>query len=463
MVESALTDCLAVAPAQCFRHGARPDAIGEALEDFLHGHDDHMRLARHIALINAPPAHAAVAAGRFRLFAEIGQYGRAKTGGRVAIVDHLVEPAQILPPHKSALLVVERGIVLPMLDEIARGDHVLRRKEQYALGALAVASGTSGFLIVALEILRHPLVQHIGNVRLVDAHAERVRRDDHVHAVECEVILIFAALLIVQPGVIARRPHARGHQRAAGLLDRLAREAIDNAAAALVRSNVIDDPTQPILRLEHVEIEIGPIKAGRHGHGIAQLQKPHDVLAHTRRGCGSERAHRRTRVQRAEKIGDLEIAGPKILPPLGDAVRLVHRHKRNGRALSKRAEFRRAQPLRRDIDDLITPLRRPLQRERNLPRRERRIDIGRWNARLNERRHLILHQRNQRRHDDRQPRRHQRRNLIADRLARARGHHAQRVPPADERGDQLLLTGAERIVSEILPEHCACVHAAHPF
>ena len=62
---------------------------------------------------------------------------------------------------------------------------------------------------------------------------------------------------------------------------------------------------------------------------------------------------------------------------------------------------------------------------------------------------LVLHQRDQRRDDERQPRQQQGRDLIAERLARAGWHDGQRVPSGQKGADDLLLPGAEGVVAEI--------------
>jgi hypothetical protein len=56
---------------------------------------------------------------------------------------------------------------------------------------------------------------------------------------------------------------------------------------------------------------------------------------------------------------------------------------------------------------------------------------------------LILHQRDQRRHDQRDAGQHHRRQLIAERLARSRRHHRQHVAAAEHRRDDLFLSLAK--------------------
>ena len=59
---------------------------------------------------------------------------------------------------------------------------VLRAVEQHDLGGLAVAAGAPDLLVVGVQRLGDVGVEDPAHVGLVDAHAERGRRDDHVAA-----------------------------------------------------------------------------------------------------------------------------------------------------------------------------------------------------------------------------------------------------------------------------------------
>jgi hypothetical protein len=60
------------------------------------------------------------------------------------------------------------------------------------------------------------------------------------------------------------------------------------------------------------------------------------------------------------------------------------------------------------------------------------IDGLRRNTCKLQRGHLVLHQRDERRDDDGKPAPRQRRHLVAQRLAGARGHHGQHVPAFEQ-------------------------------
>ena len=62
--------------------------------------------------------------------------------------------------------------------------------------------------------------------------------------------------------------------------------------------------------------------------------------------------------------------------------------------------------------------------------------------------HLVVHECNEGRDDDRDPALDQRRHLIAQRLARSRRHDGQYVPPREQRIHRLLLPRTERVEAE---------------
>ena len=68
---------------------------------------------------------------------------------------------------------------------------------------------------------------------------------------------------------------------------------------------------------------------------------------------------------------------------------------------------------------------------------------------------LIIHEGDERRDDHRQSAKHQRRQLIAQRLAGARGHDRQHRPAGEHMIDDPLLPRPEGIEPERLPEHPA--------
>ena len=181
-------------------------------------------------------------------------------------------------------------------------------------------------------------------------------------------------------------------------------------------------------------------------------------------GCGrGECAHDRAGGQRIDEIRDAQIHRAKILPPLGDAVRLVHGKQRNRHGLRHRLKRGRFEALWGDVDDFVRALPRALHGEIHLARGERTVEVRGWNARTLECRHLIRHQRNQRRNNNRDPRQHQRRHLIAHGFSCARWHDAQCIPVVRQRIHHDLLPRSERLMPKVLPQGFLCLHPFFSF
>ena len=170
-----------------------------------------------------------------------------------------------------------------------------------------------------------------------------------------------------------------------------------------------------------------------------ELEVAADVVPHPGRRRGRERAHHRAIRQAVHKGFDAQVAGPEVLPPLADAVGLVHRHHADELFLREALEARHFQPLRGHIDDLIPALAGAVQHQGFLVVGEAVVEEGR---------RLVLHQADQRRHHDGNARQKQRRHLIADGFARTGGHHRQHILPVQQPPDDVLLSGAETVVAK---------------
>ena len=148
----------------------------------------------------------------------------------------------------------------------------------------------------------------------------------------------------------------------------------------------------------------------------------------------------------------------KVVTPLADAVRLVDRNQREVESLDQPPERRHREPLRRHEKEVETTVpesskHRPalitgLDRRKALgpkPRRPSTTD-------------LILHERDEWAHDDRDPVQYHGRDLIAHALSTTGGQNAQSIPSGQHGTDQLFLAGAERRKAEAGSKHRSRVH-----
>ena len=251
--------------------------------------------------------------------------------------------------------------------------HILPAVQQNAVGGRTVAPGAPGLLIVAFQILGHIVVDHIAHIGFVDAHAEGVGGHHDLYPVKQKILLVLLALGLLQPGVIAPGGNAVALQQRAHLLHRFAGGAVDNAAAVALLANGLQQGGGLAFGAAHLKIQVGPVKPGHQNFGILQLQRRNNILPHPVGGGGGKGAHQRALRQGVQKIRNAQIPGAKILAPLADAVRLVHRDHINGSAARPVQKAVGVQPLRRYIHDLIAPLGGACQHGALLPRGKRAV------------------------------------------------------------------------------------------
>ncbi len=190
-----------------------------------------------------------------------------------------------------------------------------------------------------------------------------------------------------------------GLERFGDGFDALSGRAIDDAGLVLA-----DQRVQPFVFLRFVrdrrdeQFQIGPRESRHELPRLAQAKVRQDIAAHfrrRRRGEGRDLGA----AQRFEHLIEPEIIGPKIVAPHGEAMRFIHREKRDG-ALAERFQKRAAaEAFRRDVDQFeLAPRQRP-DPFPLLIRAERAVDQRRGNAAALERIDLVLHQRDQGRDD----------------------------------------------------------------
>src|SRR5207249_7434672 len=117
--------------------------------------------------------------------------------------------------------------------------------------------------------------------------------------------------------------------------------------------------------------------------------------------------------------------------PLADAVSFVDREQRYHLTFQELDRPVLNKPFRRHVQQFDSAAQNLLGDATSLTVRQRTVDERRRNAAGLQRIDLILHQRNQRRDDNRQSWQNHRGSLITPRLPAARRHHHQRASPVD--------------------------------
>ncbi len=145
----------------------------------------------------------------------------------------------------------------------------------------------------------------------------------------------------------------------------------------------------------------------------------------------------RARTGVTAKVGDTQIGGAEVIAPLRYAVSLVD-HYQADLHLMKLLDKRLAlQFLRRQIEDLQLPKPAAVERQPLFGARETRMDGSGRDVACAEIVNLIFHQRDQGRDHERNPRKHQRRNLKRDRFSTTRRQQAESVVAVKHRPDDL--------------------------
>ena len=103
----------------------------------------------------------------------------------------------------------------------------------------------------------------------------------------------------------------------------------------------------------------------------------------------------------ARRIAEPAVVGPEVVAPLRHAVRFVHDEARNGQLAQHAAEEVGREALGRDVEQAQLPQPRRAQHVAARVARELRVERRRPDAAAIELVDLILHQRDERRHDER--------------------------------------------------------------
>ena len=235
--------------------------------------------------------------------------------------------------------------------------------------------------------------------------------------------------------------------------DLLHRRGVDDAAA-VQRAQQLDEPpplVAVVRRPHHLEPQVRTEDAGVDDVRVAQPQRSRDVFDHSgRRGCGQREDGRVP--QSFDRGLQREVRRPEIVSPLRHAVRFVD-HDDVDRVPADRVDELRVvrETLRRRQHELRAPLADRLERCGRLTAAERAVHLRGVDSRLRQLVGLILHQRDERRDDERRSFQVQSRQLVTERLAAACRHDGKRVAPTEYGPDDILLSRAERANAEHVP------------
>ena len=206
------------------------------------------------------------------------------------------------------------------------------------------------------------------------------------------------------------------------------------------------------VQAQHPINQVGAVEAVHEGLHVRAAQLLHDILLHVHRCGGGKRKHLRPLRQR-HGFAETQVIGAKIVPPFGDAMRLVDGEQRYPHPRNGFHETRAAKALRRDVQQVVDARPARLQPFLLLARRQRTVDVGGGDALRLQSVYLVLHQGDERRNDQRAALPQHRRQLVAQGFAAAGRHDGQNVAPLQHRFDNGGLTGPKIAVPEALGQN----------
>jgi hypothetical protein len=410
-------------------------ATAEAAAQAVHRRQRLLRRFGDIDGLRWIEAQVALPAGGNAGLAEIAP---DRGGPAAGAVEHGVELA-----HLAHLHGLDRLIDIAAVDAAQHPGEIGGGIERDALGEGAVAPGAADLLPVGLDGVRRIGMDDIAHVRLVDAHAEGDGRHHHGGVGLEELLQAPGAQVFVEPGMIGERRHAGRRQRRCQLVDALARAGIDHARAARALGHQLQDPAVPLSQLAlGRERELRARKAVDELARVGEPELGADVRPRARvrcRGDGQARDMRKDLRQPAEHA----VLGPEVVAPLADAVRLVDGHQRQRQLRQALQHGRLHQAFGRQVEQVQRAFAGAAPHVAAGVRGGAGIELLGSHTRLLQCRHLVGHQRNQRRDDEAETGADQRGDLVAQALAAARRQHGERATPGQDLADHAGLQPAE--------------------
>ena len=376
-----------------------------------------------------------------KLLSEIVQQRLAPANRALGIRDGLLQ-------QQATDLLFGQRLALHELLELL---DILITVKRDAVPARSVAAGPARLLIIAFEALGNIVMDHVAHVGFVDTHAESDRRDDHIHLLVQKLVLIRGARRRVHTGVIGSHFDIVGGQQLRKLLDLLAAQAVDDARLALVALDVADDLLGRIdFRADFVK-QVRAVERRLEHRRVEHAQVLLDIHLHLGRRGRRQRDQRRG----SDLVDDRAYAAilrPEVVSPLRNAVRLVDRIERNSDFAQEIDIILLRKRLGGEIEQLGLALEHVALDFRYgslIQRRVQKMGHAVLHAESPHRIHLVFHQRDQRRNDDRHPVHHQRGQLIAQRFAASRRHQHERILSVQHVPDNRLLISLETVEAEI--------------
>ena len=427
-------DLLGLLAAQDVDHVSGAEALARAVD----AGEQFLGLGGAVPGAGRVQADVAVAAVFRQVVTEVLEQGAAPALGDLAPPEQGVEPRPFDP--------LALGVGFRLLDHLGEADDILEAVHHPGVRRFAVAAGPAGLLVVGLHALRKIDVRDEAHVRLVDAHAEGDRRHDDDAVFPEEALLVPRPDVRRQSRVVGERVEPPLGEHPCGVLDLPAGHRVDDPRAPAPGFEEGDELAAGVgLRLHGVP-DVRSVEPAHETGRAGQPQPPEDLLARTGVGRGREGDAWHAGEALAEDMQS-QVVLPEVVPPLGHAMRLVDGDEGEPHGVEQFQGLFLEQALRSQVQEVELPRREVADHLGLIARRERRIQEARAHAELAQRRDLVLHQRDERRHHDADAVPQQRRQLVAEGLPAARRHQHQGVAAFRHRADDVFLPAPEPGVS----------------
>ena len=383
------------------------------------------------------------------VFSEIPQDIVSQTLVREAVECHLFQ-AFLLPLADQRCRLGIFTLLCHIFDKELVCDHILSRIQQNTFRRKAVPACSSGLLIIAFHVFRHIIMDDVPHIRFIDSHAEGVCRYHDLLPVVNKVFLVFFPFQIGKARVISCDRIPFLFELFTDLLHIFSGQTVNNATVCLMLRKKGLCSRKFVFRLLYRKFQILPVKTRYQTYRVTQRQQCLDIVPHLFCCRCRKGSDHRTRGKLIYKLCDFQVTWAEILSPLGDTVCLIHANHRNLHRLHRVQKLRCQKALRSDIDNLVSALHGESKCFPVLRCTQRAVQKCSVNSRLVQGGYLILHQGNQRRYYQRNPRQQKRRNLIAQRFSRAGRHDAEHILPGKKCIHQHFLSLPEGVVTEVL-------------
>ena len=269
-----------------------------------------------------------------------------------------------------------------------------------------------------------------------------------MYAVVDKIVLNTTPIGSRHSGVIHAGSYALGFQVGSHFFGAFTRQAVDDATLAAMTAYYIDNGAQAfpfLICFTHIEAQIRAVETADENARIAQAKLLHNIGFSNLVGSGCERKNGHI----GETLGEhsqLRILRAEIMPPLRHTVRFVDGNHRHFYAFLQSSNLSH-KALRRDVENFYLATTATVENQAIGIFIVAAIQSFGIHAVGLQGIHLVLHQRNERRHHQCHAIEHKSRYLVANRLASAGGHQHQSIASGHHIVDNLLLLRAKGIIA----------------